>query len=203
MPEPEDQLQTVVKDDTLSSDIISPTDSYILKDDKYFKLDTGIIYLQTKQTGYGVRVMIHSWRDYFLDDADGNPGVQNWRQNAVILQFWLENIEQFKSKTYKIVRSEVNTGYDYQFTPTEQADKFPNDSLCIGFYHIGAKLDNIEFMSFGYTYGFDGYFVLQSGELEVKNQSSYYEFLGNFTDSEGMQVKMKFKIVLPPVQYNN
>jgi len=190
-------------DEPSGNDSIEPGDSYILKDAKYFKLDTGLIYFADIQMGSKVRVILYSWGEYYTNDEVNYSGlnVQNWRQNGVILQFEFENIEQFKSKTYRIIPSLVNTGYDYQFTPTEQAEKFPNDSLCIGFYHIAATFNDIEWGGFGYTYGFNDYFVLQSGELEVTKQSSNYEFLGNFIDSNGKKVRINFKTNMPPIQY--
>jgi hypothetical protein len=121
----------------------------------------------------------------------------------VILQFQFENTNQFQSKTFQVVPSEVNTGYDYQFTPTEQVEKFPSDSLCIGFYHISADMNYIEWMSIGYSYGFTDYFVLQSGKLEVTKQSTDYEFFGKFIDSQGKEVTIKFKTTGAPIQYNN
>ena len=186
------------------------SENYILKDGKYYKLGEGQIYHTYNSQNNTVRVLLRSYHDYYWyeNNDDQNyewyPGkiAQRWRQNAVILQFQLQNIDQFQSKTYQIVPSVVNTGYDYQFLPIVQVEKFPNDSMCIGFYHIAADMDYIEWMSLGYSYGFTDYFVLQSGTLEVKKQSSSYEFLGNFMDSNGKNVKIKFTTAGPPVQYN-
>lgn len=194
-------------DDTiqLGNDSIQQGVSYIKKDGKYYKLNTGLIYLPYNRVENTVRVMIRSYFDYYLNDDGSYPGSnsQNWRQNGVILQFQFKDLEQFKSKTYRIVPSEVNTGYSYQFTPTEQAKKFPNDSLCIGFYHIAADAMYIEWMSIGYSHGFTDYFVLQSGELVVLKQSSNYVFSGKFKDSQGKEVTIKFNATGPPIKYND
>lgn len=192
-------------DEPSGNDSINPGDSYILKEAKYFKLDSGLIYFTNIQMGSKVRVILHAWSDWYKYGVVVNSGlnVQNWRQTGVILQFELENIEQFKAKTYRIVPSLVNTGYDYQFTPVIHAEKFPNDSLCIGFYHIAATVNDIEWMGFGYTYGFTGYNVLQSGELEVTKPSSNYEFFGKFIDSQGKKVMINFKTTRAPIQLIN
>ena len=197
-----------------SSESFSTTEvpeNYILKDGKYYKLDEGSIYLPYNQNVISVRVLLRSYHDYYWYENNDNenyewyPGMiaQRWRQNAVILQFQLQNIDQFQSKTYQIVPSDVNTGYDYQFLPTEQVGKFPNDSMCIGFYHISADMNYIEWMSLGYSYGFTDYFVLQSGKLEVTKQYSYYELSGKFKDSQSKEVTIKFKTTGLPIQYNN
>ena len=186
---------------TESFSITDVPENYILKDGKYYKLDDAQIYLPYNSQDNSVRVILHSYRDYYWYENNDNqnyewyPGkvAQRGRQNAVILQFQLKDIDQFQSKTFQMVPSEVNTGYDYQFLPAEQIDKFPNDSMCIGFYHIAADMEYIEQMSFGYSYGFTDYFVLESGKLEITKQSSGYDFLGNFNDSDGNKVEIKFK----------
>jgi hypothetical protein len=118
------------------------------------------------------------------------------KQNAVYIQFLFEDSDQFQTKTYHIVPSEVNTGYDFQFTPTAQADKFPNDSHCIGFYHVQANWFEIEWMSLGYSYGFTDYFVLKSGELMVTKNFSEYEVSGNLIDAQGEEVNLKFRVLI-------
>lgn len=214
VPEVKEQNEVLSESDSLISedgtiqpgnDSILAGESYIKKEGRYYKLNTGLIYLPYNRTENTVRVMIRSYFDYFLNYNSSYPGQnnQNWRQNGVILQFQFKDLEQFNSKTYRIVPSEVNTGYSYQFAPTEQAEKFPNDSLCIGFYHIAADATYIEWMSIGYSYGFTDYFVLQSGELVVLKQSSIYEFSGKFKDSQGKEVIIKFNATGPPIEYND
>lgn len=187
-----------------SSESFSITDvpeNYILKDGKYHKLDDGYISLPYNSQENSVRVLLHTYRDYYWYEINDNqnyewyPGnvAHRARQNAVVLQFQLKNIDQFQSKTFQMIPSEVITGTDHQFLPAKQVEKFPNDSMCIGFYHIAADMEYIEWMSFGYSYGFTGYFVLESGELAITKQSSGYDFLGNFNDSDGKKVEIKFK----------
>jgi hypothetical protein len=197
-----------------STESISITDvpeNYILKDGKYHKLDDAQIYLPYNSQENSVRVVLHSYRNYYWYENNDNqnyewyPGkvAQRGRQNAVVLQFQLKNIDQFQSKTFQMIPSEVITGSAHQFLPAEQVEKFPNDSMCIGFYHIAADMDYIEWMSFGYSYGFTDYFVLESGKLEITKQSSGYDFLGNFNDSVGNKVEIKFKTTGLPISNNN
>jgi hypothetical protein len=196
---------------TESFSITDVPENYILKDGKYHKLEDAYISLPYNSQKNSVRVLLHSFRDYYWYEINDNqnyewyPGkvAQRGRQNAVVLQFQLKNIDQFQSKTFQMIPSEVITGSAHQFLPAEQVEKFPNDSMCIGFYHIAADMDYIEWMSFGYSYGFTDYFVLESGKLEITKQSSGYDFLGNFNDSVGNKVEIKFKTTGLPISNNN
>jgi hypothetical protein len=179
--------------DSLTSNVI--TDYYIQRGGKNFKLDDGSIYVSqyTYQGKSFVRVILHSWNDYYVLNQENKKEL---KQNAVLIQFLFEDADQFQPKTYQIVPSEVNTGFDFQFTPTEQTEKFPNDSLCIGFYHIQANWFEIEWMSLGYSYGFTNFFVLKSGEIMVTKNYSEYEVSGNLFDAQDEEVKIKFKVII-------
>jgi hypothetical protein len=188
-----DSMESSTFTDTLIDNGI--TDYFIHRGDKYFKLEDGRIYVSqyTYQGKSFIRVIIHSWNDYYILNRNNEKEL---KQNAVYIQFLFEDSDQFQTKTYHIVPSEVNTGYDFQFTPTVQPEIFPNDSLCIGFYHIQANWFEIEWMSLGYSYGFTDYFVLKSGELMVTKNFSEYEVSGNLIDAQGEEVNLKFRVLI-------
>ena len=180
-------------EDDFSSTVIP--ENYIQKNGKYFKLEDGQVYFPYNSQANTFRVMLYSAHNYYRYEDSNGVVSQTGKQNAVIIQFQFEDLNQFQSGVYKIVPSEVNTGYDYQFLPAEQVASFPNDSLCIGFYHLAAT-EGIEWMSLGYSSGFTDYFVLQSGELTITPTDKGLDVTGNFIDSDGVAVTVKFQLLV-------
>jgi hypothetical protein len=141
-------------------------------------------------------------KDYFFYERDPEKIIQHWKSNAVFLQFQFTGLNQFQTKTYQVAPSNGihSMGYGLGVLRNIPFSGFPNDTLLIGYYHIATDTP------FTFTYDEDPDYMknqiaLKSGKLEVTRNSSEYFISGDFVDSNGEQVKVKFKAIQYPWQF--
>lgn len=173
------------------------TENYIEKGGKYYKLNVGDISFQGD---YNHTIHLKSWRDYYRYEyaywiyVNDNAILQHSKSNALVLQFQFAHLNQIQEKVYKVVPSDgIYSIHPYLSNPNVLFQGFPNDSLCIGYYHIAAEMpgtltfdEDQEFMS--------NQIALKSGEVKITKIHSGYEVLGSFTDARGEAVKVKFNV---------
>jgi len=183
--------------------------NYIQKGGKFHKLDDGYFYIFSPSTYEGntiQTVQVISIRDYYwykhnfgVDEEYSGLNSQQWKSNAVFLQFQFGGLNQFQAKTYQGAPSDGihSMGYGLGVLRNIPFVGFPNDSHLIGYYHIST------YTPYTFTYDEDPNYMknqiaLKSGQLEITKNSTEYEFSGNFIDAKGEDVKIQFKAIAYP-----
>ncbi len=175
------------------------TENFIEKGGKYYKLNDGeISYLGN----YNQTIHLKSWRDYYRYEriywlfVKDYAIIQHGKSTALVLQFQPVNLHLFQSKVYKVAPSDgVYSIHPFLTDPNIRVSGFPNDSLCIGYYHIATEMpgtltfdEDPEYMK--------SQIALKSGEVKITKISSGYEVSGSLIDALDEEVKVKFKVPL-------